>query len=98
MTAPAPPRLEVRLRSTQALRDAMQFARLNVRELSAACGNPRYRSTIGHLRSGHRPTCSPHLAARIEHVLRLPPYALFELRMPSTHHIDTGQPRARKAP
>lgn len=96
MTAPETPRLEVRLRSPQALADAMQFARLNVRELSQACGNMRYRSTIGHLRSGHRHSCSPHLAGRIEHVLRLPPYSLFDLRMPTTHNMDTGQKKARK--
>lgn len=96
MTAPAPPRLEVRLRSPQALQDAMYFARLNVRELAAACGKQSYRSTIGHLRSGHRNRCSPHLAARIEHVLRLPPHSLFDLSMPSTHHVDTSYQKARK--
>lgn len=91
------PRLEVRLRSPQALRDAMMFARLNVRELSAACGSPRHRSSIGHLVSGHRNRCSPHLAGRIEHVLRLPAYSLFELTIPSTHHVDTSRRTLRSA-
>lgn len=86
------PRLEVRLRSPQALRDAMQFSRLNVRELAAACGSERHRSTIGHLHSGSRPSCSPALATRIEMVLRLPPHSLFELRMTTTSHMDMRQP------
>lgn len=91
MNTPAAPRLEVRLRSAQALRDAMQFSRMNVRELSLACGSVRHRSTIGHLHSGRRVSCSPALAARIEFVLRLPAHSLFDLRMTSTHHVDTVQ-------
>lgn len=82
-TVHAPPRLEVRLRSRQALRDAMTYSRLTVRELSQACGKPSYRSAIGHLHSGARSTCSAHLARRIEECLRLYPGALFELRMPN---------------
>jgi hypothetical protein len=97
MTAAALPRLEVRLRSSQALRDAMQFARLNVRELAEACGKPSYRSTIGHLHSGARTRCSPHLAARIEYVLRLPAHSLFELSMLSTDHMDGGRQTTRRA-
>jgi hypothetical protein len=97
MTAAALPQLEVRLRSSQALRDAMQFARLNVRELAVACGKPSYRSTIGHLHSGARNRCSPHLAARIEHVLRLPAHSLFELSISSTHHVDSGRQTIRRA-
>jgi hypothetical protein len=97
MTAPALPRLEVRLRNPQALRDAMQFSRMNVRELSVACGSVRHRSTIGHLHSGRRNSCSPALAARIEFVLRLPAHSLFDLRMTTTHHVDTVQKIGRKA-
>lgn len=90
-TQHAPPRLEVRLRNPQALRDAMRFNGMNIRELSEACGGPRHRSTIGALHSlgpAHRPGCSPALAARIERVLRMPPHSLFELRM-STVTDDT---------
>lgn len=85
------------LKDVQALHDAMHFSRLNIRELSEACGNMRYRSTIGHLHSGSRTTCSVALAGRIERVLRLPAHNLFALRVVSTHNTDTGQTRGRKA-
>ena len=75
----------------------MRFSRLNIRELSEACGNMRHRSTIGHLHSGSRTTCSTTLAGRIEYVLRLPPHALFELLALSTHNTDTGHMRGRTA-
>lgn len=81
MTAPAPPRLEVKLRSKQALRDAMTFNRMNLRQLADACGRPSYRSTLGHLHSGARTTCSAHLGRRIEEALRLYPGALFDLKV-----------------
>lgn len=66
----------------------MEFNRINIRELSLACGKPTYRSTIGHLHSGARTTCSAHLGRRIEESLRLYPGALFELRV-STGNVDT---------
>lgn len=96
MTAPAPPRLEVRLRSAQALQDAMKFGGLNVRELAEACGSPRHRSAIGHLHSGARNRCSPALAARIERVLRIPPHSLFDLRV-TTSDMAPDQKISRKA-
>lgn len=95
MTAPAPPRLEVRLRSAQALQDAMKFGGLNVRQLAEACGSPRHRSTIGHLHSGARSTCSPALAGRIERVLRLPPHSLFDLRV-TTSNVAIEQKMTRR--
>lgn len=70
----------------------MHFNRLNVREMALACGNPRYRSTIGHLHSGARKSCSPHLARRIEEVLRLHEGNLFELTMTPTGNVDGGRP------
>lgn len=76
-TASAAP-MRVKLRSTRDLRDAMFFARVNVRELSEMCGSLRHRSTIGHLHSGTRNTCSVALGRRIEERLRLHPGALFE--------------------
>lgn len=90
-------RTVARIRSARALQDALAFNRLNIRELSEACGNMRYRSTIGHLHSGRRVTCSPHLAGRIEQVLRLPPHSLFELRVVSTVNMDSGYERGRRA-
>ncbi len=92
------PRLEVRLRSRQALRDAMNFNRINIRELSLACGRETYRSTIGHLHSGARTTCSAHLGRRIEEALRLYPGALFDLRV-SDVSADIGHtaPRGKRA-
>lgn len=97
-TPPQQARLEVRLRSRQALKDAMNYNRLNIRELSLACGKPTYRSTIGHLHSGARNTCSAHLARRIEEALRLYPGALFELRVCSDNSAPTPTPaRGRRA-
>jgi len=72
------PRLIYRLHSSQALRQQMTYRRMTVRELSAACGRPSYKSTIGNLRAGTRNTCSAHLAARIEESLCVSPGLLFE--------------------
>lgn len=96
---PTPPRLEAKLRSQKALRDAMTFNRMNVRELAQACGRLSYRSTIGHLHSGARTTCSPHLARRIEEALRLYPSALFELRVSGVipDNAPPTAPRGRRA-
>lgn len=93
-TSTQQPKLEVKLRSRQALKDAMTFNRVTIRDLSLACGNMRYRSTIGHLHSGARTTCSPHLARRIEESLRLYPNALFELRVTTDNLVDTPRRRA----
>lgn len=51
--------------------------RLSTRELSELCGSIRHQSTIAHLRSGQRDTCSVHLARRIEEILRQHAGALF---------------------
>lgn len=96
MTTPPPARLLATLRSPEMLQDAMQFAGLNIRELSVACGKTSYRSMIGHLHSGHSNRCSVHLAGRIEKALRLPPRSLFTLSTSSTDHIDTSRPKPRK--
>lgn len=90
-------RTTVKIRSARALQDALAFNRLNIRELAVACGNDRYRSTIGHLHSGRRTTCSPHLAGRIEMVLRLPPHSLFELGVVSIGQTDSRQMRGQRA-
>lgn len=73
----------------------MNFHRMNVREMAQACGNPRYRSTIGHLHSGARTSCSPHLARRIEEVLRTHAGALFELRFVPSDSVDDSRTSIR---
>lgn len=74
----------------------MTYNRLTVRELSVACGSLRYRSTIGHLRSGVRTSCSAELARRIEENLRLFPNALFDLRICSDTPTDYKHPRGTR--
>lgn len=79
----------------------MAFNRMNVRQLAQACGRESYRSAVGHLHSGHRASCSPHLARRIEEALRLFPGALFELRMSGVRSdvkpAPTAPTRGRRA-
>lgn len=95
-TALAPPRTTAKLRSRQALRDAMLFNRVNVRELAAMCGKPSYQYTISHLHAGTRDTCSVHLARRIEESLRLFPGAMFELRVTGSN-VDSQITRGHRA-
>lgn len=68
--------MRVKLRDRRDLREAMFFARLNVRQLADIVG-PRHRSTIGHLHSGARDTCPVFLGRRLEEVLRMHPGSLF---------------------
>lgn len=69
--------MRVKIRDVEDLRQAMYFSDLNVRELSELCGSLRHRSTIGHLHSGARTTCTVALGKRIEKVLRVAPGSLF---------------------
>ena len=69
--------MRARLRDIRDFRDLLRFHRLTVRELSELCGSVRHKSTIGHLHSGTRDTCSVVLAARIEKILRQHPGSLF---------------------
>lgn len=94
---PAPPALIARVKSDRDLRTAMKYAHYNVRSLAAACGNPRFRSTIGHLHSGVRSTCSVHLAGRIEEACHVFPGALFVLEGRSGSSVATTAVKARKA-
>lgn len=87
--------MRVRLRDLEDLRQAMYFQDLNVRELAELCGSLRHRSTIGHLHSGTRDTCSVILAKRIEKVLRVHPGSLFRPVMSSVTS-DTPTPQTRK--
>lgn len=93
MPAQSRPRFTVHLKDPQALRDAMEFSDLDIRELSERCGSMRHRSTIGHLHSGARSTCSPHLAASIEKVLRLPRHSLFMADISNAHMGTTANGR-----
>ena len=70
--------LDVRLHSAQSLAAWMTFRDISVRDLALRTGVSR--STIGHLRSGRRSTCSPALAKRIAKVLDVPVSALFAPR------------------
>lgn len=63
----------------QALRQHMAYRGLTVRGLAARTIKPRIsKSTVGHLVSGERPTCSPETARSIERALDVPPGTIFE--------------------
>jgi len=85
--------MRVKLRDVEDLRQAMQFNDLNVRELSELCGSLRHRSTIGHLHSGTRDTCSWPLGKRIEKVLRVAPGSLFR---PTLTSVRSDAPTRKK--
>lgn len=74
----------------------MSYRRITVRELSAACGRPSYKSTIGNLRSGVRNTCSSHLARRIEESLGISPGLLF-MPVLTNSNVDMAAPSGRRA-
>ena len=66
----------------QALRQHMTYRGLTVRGLAAKTTKPRLSpSTIGHLASGERTTCSPETARSIERALDVPPGTIFEPTM-----------------
>lgn len=69
-------RLDMRLKSSQMLRQYMEYKRLNVRTLARAARVSH--STVGHLRSGRRSSCKPETARAIEEALQAPPGLLFE--------------------
>lgn len=61
------------------LKQWMAYRGMSVRALAAATRQPRVsRSTIGHLASGERATCSPETAKAIERALDVPPGTLFQ--------------------
>lgn len=72
-------RFEVKLISPDALAQYMRYRNHTVRSLAEVTGG--HRSTIGHLRSGKRTTCSPDLAKRIERALDAPHGSLFVPRI-----------------
>lgn len=68
-------RFEVRLISADQLQFWMRVRTISVRELAAKVGCSH--STVGHLRSGFRKTCSPEIANKIAKALECPIEALF---------------------
>lgn len=92
-------RLEVRLRSREALVGLMAVHGLSVRGLAARCDPKkpdRHRSAIGHLVSGERETCSATLAAAIQKVVGSPKAPLFDGEMYRVTQ-DNGTPTRRAA-
>lgn len=68
-------RFDLKLISAVALAQYMTYRDMTVRSLAAKADCNR--STVGHLRSGKRKTCSPEVAMRIERALDAPPGSLF---------------------
>lgn len=71
-------RLDMQLKSPQMLKQYMDYKRYNIRSLAKAAGISH--STVGHLHSGKRRTCSPEVARAIEEALQAPPGLLFDPR------------------
>lgn len=69
--------LDVRLISHEALASYMSCRDISVRELAMRTGI--HRSTIGHLRSGKRATCTPQTARAISKALDVPVNVLFRV-------------------
>lgn len=77
---PDPWRLTVRLKSHKALRDYMEFHRIDTAyELARRAGLKV--GVVGHVVSGRRNSCSLKTARAIEEALQCPPGFLFEARM-----------------
>lgn len=61
------------------LKQYMAYRGMNVRRLADACRPKRlHPSTVGHLVSGKRTTCSPETASAIERALDVPPGTIFQ--------------------
>lgn len=73
-------RLWVRLISRQAFRQYMQFRGETNRSLAVKAGISS--AMVGHLRGGHRSTCSPETATALEKALNAPPGSLFLAELP----------------
>lgn len=83
-------RFEVQLISAHALAQYMAHRGHTVRSLAAQVSRktPCSRATIGHLRSGHRKTCSPAVAREVERCLDAPRGSLFVAQL-SNVSLDT---------
>lgn len=79
----------MKLISRQALTDYMKFRGETCKSLADKVGC--HKSLIGHLRSGHRSSCSPETAAAIEKQLNAPPGSLFVARVSHVYQ-DERQP------
>lgn len=67
----------MRLISSTALRQYMDHRRETNRSLAAKTEGAARRGIIGHLRSGRRTRCTPHVARAIEAALHAPAGSLF---------------------
>lgn len=70
-------RLYVRV-NRQALRQWMAYRGLTIRQLAASTRPRISSSTVGHLASGHRTTCSPETARAVERALDVPSGSIFQ--------------------
>lgn len=80
-------RLDMKLKSPQMLKQYMEYKRLNIRSLAKTANISH--STVGHLHSGARSTCSPRSARAIEEALQAPPGLLFD-PIPSNVSREVG--------
>lgn len=85
-------RFDVRLISSAALANYMEYRDMTVRQLAAkvGCGH----ATIGHLRSGHRTYVNKEWAKAIEKALDAPRGSLF---VPELSTVTRETSRKRKA-
>lgn len=71
----------MRLISREAFRQYIEFRGETNSSLSRKAGVSK--AIVGHLRGGHRQTCSPRTARAIEKALNAPPASLFVPELPN---------------
>lgn len=79
----------MRLISRQAFRQYMEFRGETNESLAKKADVSK--AIVGHLRGGHRDTCSPRTARLIEAALNAPPGSLFVAELP---HATRGTTKA----
>jgi len=84
-------RLEMRLTSPMNLILHMRYRELSVQALATRVGCSK--SMIGHLCTGHRKSCSPEMARKIEKALDQPRGSLFIAKV-ATVSRETRRPTA----
>ncbi len=86
----------MKLRSKEILTAFMESKDFSVTRLSQYAGCSR--AMIGHLRSGHKSSCTPELADRISEALGVPRVALFEEKAPTvSSRIDLQRQKVAAA-
>ena len=81
--------LWMELTDPRMLASYMEYRGMSVRDLAASARipsgggrtKPLSHSVIGHLRTGHRRTCTPQTAGTIERALQVPPGILFRVKV-----------------